>query len=169
MSDREHFITTLQACYFGDRNAYNEIVRIYDEKEYTEAEIEAIKYLKEHSITTIKSNFLTGEHELICKFKNDANPQDIFEILDKEKLRMSNEELYNILKIKDSMIDELIKKLDNKENIIKEVREYIDEHAKWDYSGGTWEEHSAEWHDLDVTVSMFIRELLEILDKENKE
>ena len=83
MSDREHFIATLQACYFGDRDAFNEIVRIYDEKEYTETEIEAIKYLKEHSITTIRNNFLTGEQEIICKFKNDANPQDVFEILDK--------------------------------------------------------------------------------------
>ena len=63
----------------------------------------------------------------------------------------------------------LNKQLQQKENIIKEVREYIDEHAKWDYSGGTWEEHSVEWYDLDVTVSMFIKELLEILDKENKE
>lgn len=33
MSDREHFIATLQACYFGDRNAFDEIVRIYDKKE----------------------------------------------------------------------------------------------------------------------------------------
>lgn len=54
------------------------------------------------------------------------------------------------------------------ENKKKEAREYIDKHAKWDYSGGTLEEHSAEWYDLDITVSMLIRELLEILDKENK-
>lgn len=33
MSDREHFIATLQACYVGDRNALDEIVRIYDKKE----------------------------------------------------------------------------------------------------------------------------------------
>ena len=33
MSDREHFIATLQACYFGDKNAFDEIVRIYDKKE----------------------------------------------------------------------------------------------------------------------------------------
>lgn len=33
MSDREHFIATLQACYVGDRNAFDEIVRIYDKKE----------------------------------------------------------------------------------------------------------------------------------------
>lgn len=30
MTDKEHFVATLQACYFGDRNAFNEIVSIYD-------------------------------------------------------------------------------------------------------------------------------------------
>lgn len=29
--NREDFIATLQACYFGDRNAFNEIVSLYDE------------------------------------------------------------------------------------------------------------------------------------------
>lgn len=33
MTNKEHFIATLQACYFGDRNAFNEIVRIYDDME----------------------------------------------------------------------------------------------------------------------------------------
>lgn len=33
MTNREHFIATLQVCYFGDRNAFEEIIRIYDEKE----------------------------------------------------------------------------------------------------------------------------------------
>lgn len=31
MTDKEHFIATLQACYFGDRNAFNEIVSIYND------------------------------------------------------------------------------------------------------------------------------------------
>ena len=30
MTDKEHFVATLQACYFGDRNAFNEIISIYD-------------------------------------------------------------------------------------------------------------------------------------------
>ena len=29
--NREEFIGKLQACYFGDRNAFNEIVSVYDE------------------------------------------------------------------------------------------------------------------------------------------
>ena len=31
MTNKEHFVATLQACYFGDRNAFNEIVSIYDD------------------------------------------------------------------------------------------------------------------------------------------
>jgi len=31
MTDKEHFVATLQACYFGDRNAFNEIVSIYND------------------------------------------------------------------------------------------------------------------------------------------
>ena len=73
---------------------------------------------------------------------------------------MSNEELYNILKIKDSMIDELIKKLDNKENIIKEVREYIENNKQY-----------AELEDYGKNGEYYIDEigLLQILDKENKD
>lgn len=33
MTNREHFIATLQACYCGDRNAFEEIIRIYDGKD----------------------------------------------------------------------------------------------------------------------------------------
>lgn len=66
----------------------------------------------------------------------------------------------------DMMLD--MQELENLHSIIKEVREYIDEHAKWDYSGGTEENHIAEWYDLDITSSMFIGELLEILDKEKQ-
>ncbi len=35
MTNREHFIATLQACYFGDRDAFNEIVGIYDSMQLT--------------------------------------------------------------------------------------------------------------------------------------
>ena len=30
MGKKEDFIATLQACYFGDRNAFNKIVSVYD-------------------------------------------------------------------------------------------------------------------------------------------
>ena len=33
MTEREDFIATLQACFFGDKNAFEKVLRIYDEKE----------------------------------------------------------------------------------------------------------------------------------------
>ena len=33
MNERTDFIATLQACYFGDRNAFEKVLRIYDEKQ----------------------------------------------------------------------------------------------------------------------------------------
>lgn len=33
MSEKEDFIATLMACYFGDRNAFERIIRMYEEKE----------------------------------------------------------------------------------------------------------------------------------------
>ena len=33
MSERTDFIATLQACYFGDKNAFEKVLRIYDEKQ----------------------------------------------------------------------------------------------------------------------------------------
>ena len=32
MTEKDDFIATLQACYFGDRNAFEKVLRIYDEK-----------------------------------------------------------------------------------------------------------------------------------------
>lgn len=32
MSEKDDFIATLMACYFGDRNAFEKVLRIYDEK-----------------------------------------------------------------------------------------------------------------------------------------
>lgn len=43
MTDKEHFMATLQACYFGDRNAFNEIVSIYDDLIEKNKHIEIIK------------------------------------------------------------------------------------------------------------------------------
>ena len=104
--------------------------------------------------------------EDVSKFlvnKSIVNYSIFKKLEDKEEIEMIYRD--NDIHYLENFVKEQDKKLQQKENIIKEVREYIDEHAKWDYSGGTWEEHSVEWYDLDVTVSMFIKELLEILDK----
>ena len=53
-------------------------------------------------------------------------------------------------------IEELKSQLQQKENIIKEVREYIEKHIVMFKNG-------------DILVDMNIDELLEILDKEDKE
>lgn len=44
MTERTDFIATLQACYFGDRNAFEKVLRIYDEKQ--DKIDKAIKYLR---------------------------------------------------------------------------------------------------------------------------
>ena len=33
MTEKDDFIATLQACYFGDKNAFEKIIRMYEEKE----------------------------------------------------------------------------------------------------------------------------------------
>lgn len=48
MDKKEHFIATLQACYFGDRNAFNEIVRIYDDME--QRIDKAVEYINNFSV-----------------------------------------------------------------------------------------------------------------------
>lgn len=60
MSDREHFIATLQACYFGDKNALEEIVRIYDEKENVINKIK--EYFKDYDETMATSFLQTITH-----------------------------------------------------------------------------------------------------------
>lgn len=47
MSEREDFIATLQACYFGDKNAFKKIIRVYEEKENRINK--AIEYIKIHT------------------------------------------------------------------------------------------------------------------------
>ena len=46
MIEKEHFIATLQACYFGDKNAFNEIVSIYDNLQNKNEK--AIEYIENH-------------------------------------------------------------------------------------------------------------------------
>ena len=56
MTNREHFIATLQACYFGDRNAFEEIIRMYDEKENIIKEVrEEMENAKHISINDSKA------------------------------------------------------------------------------------------------------------------
>ena len=77
MSDREHFIATLQACYFGDRNAFDEIVRIYDKKE------NIIKEVREY-ITTHKLYCFEYDEEELFEIVTDKKAKDeLLEILDK--------------------------------------------------------------------------------------
>lgn len=59
MTDKEHFVATLQACYFGDRNAFNEIISIYDNL------IEKNKLL-EHRLK-ISNDFIESRKEHMIK------------------------------------------------------------------------------------------------------
>lgn len=47
MTERTDFIATLQACYFGDRNAFEKVLRIYDEKQ--DKIDKAIEYIETHT------------------------------------------------------------------------------------------------------------------------
>ncbi len=85
MTNREHFIATLQACYFGDRNAFEEIIRIYDEKENIIKEVR--EYIKDiilcknkHQKEVPTTTFCDEGVKLIFQFINE----DISKILDKE-------------------------------------------------------------------------------------
>lgn len=40
--NKEEFIDTLQACYFGDKGAYNKILSLYDENEQLKEKIKAL-------------------------------------------------------------------------------------------------------------------------------
>lgn len=77
MSDREHFIATLQACYFGDRNAFDEIVRIYDKKE------NIIKEVREYIVTHKLYKFKYDNEELFEIVTDKKAKDELLEILDK--------------------------------------------------------------------------------------
>lgn len=64
MTDKEHFVATLQACYFGDRNAFNEIVSIYDNL------IENNKLL-EHRLKTSNDFIESRKENMIIDHYND--------------------------------------------------------------------------------------------------
>lgn len=64
MTDKEHFVATLQACYFGDRNAFNEIVSIYDNL------IEKNKLL-EHRLKTSDDFIESRKENMIIDHYND--------------------------------------------------------------------------------------------------
>ena len=64
MTDKEHFVATLQACYFGDRNAFNEIVSIYDNL------IEKNKLL-EHRLKTSDDFFESRKENMIIDHYDD--------------------------------------------------------------------------------------------------
>lgn len=64
MTDKEHFVATLQACYFGDRNTFNEIVSIYDNL------IEKNKLL-EHRLKTSNDFIESRKENMIVDHYND--------------------------------------------------------------------------------------------------
>ena len=81
--------------------------------------------------------------------------------IDKWKKKPTKKELIDIIKNQEEVISELhevhkhfLKLLDSKDNIIKEVREYIEKASDNEYSYGDYEIH------YEVK-----KELLEILDK----
>jgi len=77
MRDREHFIATLQACYFGDKNAFDEIVRIYDKKE------NIIKEVRYYIVTHKLYNFKYDNEELFEIVTDKIAKDEILKILDK--------------------------------------------------------------------------------------
>ena len=103
MSDREDFIATLQACYFGDRNAFNKIVSVYDDlqqenqqlkenlkatKEVAEEHLKKEIQLKEviDEVRELRNQFIE-ENELFC-FENNCLinlMNKLLQILDKVK------------------------------------------------------------------------------------
>lgn len=79
--DKEHFIATLQACYFGDRNAFNEIVRIYDDmKQRIDKAVEYIEKSKLNQLDTyckyLHINFSTETIENLDELLNILKGDD---------------------------------------------------------------------------------------------
>ena len=83
MSDREHFIATLQACYFGDRNAFDEIVRIYDKKENIIKEVR--EYIQDrYDGEVLTHTFDKDNVKELLEIVTDKKAKDkLLEILDK--------------------------------------------------------------------------------------
>ena len=84
MSDREHFIATLQACYFGDRNAFDEIVRIYDKKENIIKEVR--EYIQDrYDGEVLTHTFDKDNVKELLEIVTDKKAKDkLLEILDKD-------------------------------------------------------------------------------------
>lgn len=56
MGKKEDFIATLQACYFGDRNAFNKIVSVYDNLKQENEQLKEI----ENKLNFIKNRVKQG-------------------------------------------------------------------------------------------------------------
>lgn len=70
MTERTDFIATLQACYFGDKNAFEKVLRIYDEKQ--DRIDKAIEYMKPRFMNCIDNE---------KRYFEDYDIQQIYEIL----------------------------------------------------------------------------------------
>ena len=75
MTERTDFIATLQACYFGDKNAFEKVLRIYDEKQ--DKINKAIEYIKEKYLF----NFKYDNEEIFEIITDDKATRELLEIL----------------------------------------------------------------------------------------
>ena len=140
--NRTEYIGKLNALYVGDKNCLEELITAYDEKD---KEIERLQ--KENQI-------------LMNSMVTEAHTKETKEI---ERLNKRIEDL-NIINEEHRELNGMIRKeLQKKENIIKEVREHFKELIKY-YNGEIGEETTY----LYIHIGM-INDVLEILDKENKQ
>ena len=65
--NKEEFIGKLQLCYFGDRNAFNEIVSEYDRLNNIINGLE--KWIKENNLGKYRTENVVDTDELLDKLK----------------------------------------------------------------------------------------------------
>lgn len=81
-----------------------------------------------------------------------------------EELKKLEELLANDRKI----IEENYKEIERLHTIIKEVREYVEDHIEWEIDGEEGIDYTAWINFKGTDYEYFVKGLLEILDKENK-
>ena len=82
--NRNEFIGKLQLCYFGDRNAFNEIVSVYDElNERINKATEYIEYNNE-TLYTYEPDY-DYEENIVSNYDVSSFREDLLEILKGDK------------------------------------------------------------------------------------
>ena len=86
MGKKEDFIATLQACYFGDRNAFNKIVSVYDNlqqenKKYKKVIDKAVEYIENHSLYEEEYDYDYEENSYLSGIDDETAKKDLLEIL----------------------------------------------------------------------------------------